>query len=136
MDYKLLNIKTVETKEDGALSFFQCNDDVDFDIMRIYYIHSANEGVVRGKHAHKNLKQLLFCPFGSIQIILDDGITRTKIELNKPNLGLLIGPSIWREMKWIKRNSVLCVAASMKYDEQDYIRNYDDFLQYTRGVII
>ena len=133
MDYKIIDIKTINTKNEGSLSFFQLHDDIDFDIKRIYYIYNADSGVLRGKHAHKELKQILFCPYGSVQIKLDDGQRSETVSLSQPHIGLIIGPSTWREMVWEIKDSVLCVAASMKFDESDYIRNYNDFLKYVRG---
>lgn len=127
---KIINIKTVPTKDEGNLSFFEENRSFPYDIKRIYYISGVPEGVERGHHAHKELKQLLFCPYGEIVVTLDNGKERESILLDNPSIGLIIDRPLWREMIWLKKNSVLCVAASDYYTEQDYIRNYDDFLEY------
>ena len=116
----------------GSLSFFEATKDVPFEIRRIYYIYNAPEGTQRGGHAHRNLHQILFCPFGKIEIILDDAKARESIMLDSPDKGLVIGPGLWREMVWHTENAVLCVAASEYYDAADYIRSYDDFLTYKK----
>jgi dTDP-4-dehydrorhamnose 3,5-epimerase-like enzyme len=132
MDCKIIKIKTVDTNESGSLSFFESTKDIPFEIKRIYYIHDVPEGVLRGGHAHKTLKQLLFCPYGSIKIILNDGHQCKNIILDSASSGLLLQPGLWRDMQWLKDNSVLCVAASDYYDEKDYIRNYDEFVMYIK----
>ena len=75
--------------------------------------------------------QLLFCPYGVIDLILDDGITRNTVTLDRPDKCLLLMPGIWREMVWKQSGSVLCVLASGYYDPKEYIRNYDEFLKYS-----
>ena len=108
------------------------SSDVLFDIKRIYYISKVPEGIRRGFHAHKKLKQLLFCPYGRIQLILENNNGREEIELSDPSIGVLIDQCTWREMLWLQKDSVLCVVASDYYNEEDYIRNYDEFLAFTR----
>ena len=126
----IISIKTVPTIEAGELSFFEAGHDIDFDIRRIYYISKVPEGKRRGFHAHKELKQLLFCPYGEIQLILDDGTVREEITLNDPSVGVVIEKPTWREMLWLKTDSVLCVAASDYYKVEDYIRDYNEFREY------
>ena len=126
----IVNIKTIPTLNAGELSFFEGTHDFPFDIKRIYYISKVPEGVRRGYHAHKQLKQLLFCPYGKIQLILDDGKIREEITLSDPSIGILIDHPVWREMLWLEKNSVLCVAASDYYKVEDYIRDYDEFKKY------
>ena len=127
---RIISIKTVPTIEAGELSFFEAGRDVDFEIKRIYYISKVPEGRRRGFHAHKKLKQLLFCPYGEIQLILDNGSVREEITLNDPSIGIVIEKPTWREMLWLKKDSVLCVAASDYYDAEDYIRDYQEFQDY------
>ncbi len=124
---KVISIKTVPTVDAGELSFFEANHDVPFTIKRIYYISKVPEGIRRGFHAHKKLKQVLFCPYGKIQLILDDGKQREEITLSDPSIGIVIDHPIWREMLWLQRDSVLCVAASDYYEVEDYVRDYDEF---------
>ncbi|MFX4263238.1 GNAT family N-acetyltransferase [Pelotomaculum propionicicum] len=130
---RIISIKTVPTIDAGELSFFEAKHDMDFAIKRIYYISKVPEGVRRGFHAHKTLKQLLFCPYGKIQLILDDGNKREEITLSDPSIGVVIDRPIWREMIWMQRNSVLCVAASDYYEVEDYIRDYNQFKEFVGG---
>lgn len=124
---KVVHIKTIPTVDAGELSFFEANQDIPFEIKRIYYITKVPEGVRRGFHAHKRLKQLLFCPYGRIQLILENKNGREEIELSDPSIGVVIDQLTWREMLWLQNDSVLCVAASDFYDVEDYIREYDEF---------
>lgn len=126
----VIRIKTIPTVDAGELSFFEANHDVGFDIKRIYYISKVPEGVRRGFHAHKELRQLLFCPYGKIQLILENELGREEIELSDPSIGVVIDRPTWREMLWLQKDSVLCVAASDYYKVDDYIRDYKDFIEY------
>ena len=130
---KVIHIKTVPTMNAGELSFFESEHDISFDIKRIYYISKVPEGVRRGFHAHKELKQLLFCPYGRIQLILENQNGREEIELSDPSIGVVIDQCTWREMLWLQKDSVLCVAASEYYDVEDYIRDYEEFRRYCPG---
>jgi RimJ/RimL family protein N-acetyltransferase len=124
---KVIHIKTVPTIDAGELSFFEEMRDISFDVKRLYYITKVPEGVRRGFHAHKSLKQMLFCPYGRIQLILENENGREEIELSDPSIGVLIDIPTWREMLWLQKDSVLCVAASEYYDAEDYIRDYQAF---------
>ena len=128
MQPQLITINTVSTPDIGSLSFFEGERDIPFSIKRIYYIHGVPENTVRGAHAHKELKQLLFCPYGSVKILLDNGKEKSEVILDNPSKGLIITPCIWRDMIWLVENSVLCVAASDYYNEDDYIRDYSEFI--------
>ena len=132
MQYRLLPIRTIETPGEGYLSFFEGGLELPFDIRRVYYIHGTAAGVTRGGHAHRQLRQLLFCPYGRITILLDDGREKAEIRLDSPDKGLLLESGLWREMRWEQSDSVLCVAASEHYDEADYIRDYDRFLAWCK----
>lgn len=129
---KIVHIRTVPTVGAGELSFFEATHDISFEIKRMYYISKVPEDARRGGHAHKQLKQLLFCPYGRIQVILENRNGRAEIELSDPAIGVVIEEPTWREMIWLQKDSVLCVAASDFYDENDYIRNYEDFKAYIR----
>ena len=123
-------VKTIKATNMGQLSFFEGNKDIPFDIKRIYYITNVPKGVERGGHAHKHLKQFIFCPFGKIKLSFDDGCKKEEIILDDPSIGVLIVKPLWREMLWLEPNSVLCVAASDYYSEDDYLRDYSSFLEY------
>ena len=113
----------------GSLIALEGNKNIPFDIKRIYYIY----GVSRGFHAHKALKQVAIAVSGSCRFILDDGIEREDILLNDPAQGLLIESFMWREMHDFSDDCVLMVLANQLYDEDDYIRNYDEFISLTNG---
>ena len=127
---KVVHIKTIPTVNAGELSFFEATHDIPFDIKRIYYISKVPEGVRRGFHAHKELKQLLFCPYGRIQLILENTNGREEIELSDPSVGVVIEQPTWREMLWLQKDSVLCVAASDFYKVEDYIRDHEEFRKF------
>ena len=124
---KVIHIKTIPTVNAGELSFFEATHEIPFEIKRIYYISKVPEGVRRGFHAHKELKQLLFCPYGRIQLVLENKNGREEIELSDPSIGIVIEDCTWREMLWLQKDSVLCVAASDYYQTEDYIRDYMEF---------
>lgn len=130
MDYQIVELPIRTTNGLGSLSFLEAGVDTPFQINRIYYIFDVPVGTQRGGHAHKKLRQLLFCPNGTIEILLTDGAERASVMLDQPNKALLIGPGLWRDMLWHTDKAVLCVAASEHYDETDYIRDYDLFIQY------
>ena len=131
-----MNILHLEIKGDsrGSLIAIESNKDIPFDIKRIYYIFDTKLGVVRGHHAHKTLKQMLICVSGSCTIVLDDGEKRSEVVLSDPSTGLYIGANIWHEMKDFSEGAVLLVLAIDFYNENDYIRNYDEFIHYTRSI--
>jgi dTDP-4-dehydrorhamnose 3,5-epimerase-like enzyme len=119
----------VKGDERGSLIALENNHNIPFDIKRVYYIFDTKDGVRRGYHAHKNLKQLAIAVSGSCKFFLDNGIEKKHIELKKPTQGLLIEGLIWREMYDFSHDCILMVLASDYYNEDDYIRNYEDFLK-------
>ena len=133
-NYRVIDVKTIKNEDPkyGALSFLEGKRDIPFPIRRVYWITETEADLHRGFHAHKLNCQLLYCPYGEIDIILDDGEKRTTVTLDKPGKGLILMPGLWREMVWKKTGSVLCVLASEYYDADEYIRNYDDFINYSK----
>ena len=113
----------------GSLIALEENHNVPFDVKRVYYIFDTKAGVRRGFHAHKNLKQLAICVSGSCKFLLDDGESQKEYELNTPNKGLYIEGLLWREMFDFSEDCVLMVLADNYYDEDDYIRDYQDFIE-------
>ena len=116
--------------ERGMLVALEEKTDIPFQIKRVYYMYNTLENVVRGKHAHKKLKQILFCVNGSCKVLLDNGYEKKEVALEKPYEGLFVDANMWREMYDFTPGTVLMVLASELYDESDYIRNYDEFLEY------
>lgn len=113
----------------GQLVALEENKNIPFSVKRVYFMYDTLEGVVRGKHAHRKLHQILFCVTGACTIRLDDGKEKTEVRLDQPSRGLLIGPGVWREMFDFTPGAVLMVLASEYYDESDYIRDYEEFLK-------
>lgn len=126
-------IKTVSFKplgdERGSLVSLESNENVPFDIKRVYYISGTKEGVSRGFHAHRNLKQVVVCVTGSCRFVLDNGKQREEVVLDKSTMGLLINDLTWREMYDFSPDCVLLVLANEHYDESDYIRDYQEFFK-------
>jgi dTDP-4-dehydrorhamnose 3,5-epimerase-like enzyme len=101
-----------------------------FPIQRVYFLYDVPSGAERGGHAHIDQKEFLIATSGSFDVILTDGTSEEKVTLNKPNQGLLIPQGIWRELKNFSSGAVCLVIASDVYLEEDYIRDFDDFLKY------
>ncbi|MFW2490686.1 sugar 3,4-ketoisomerase [Clostridium chromiireducens] len=102
--------------------------DIPFDIKRIYYITKVPQDVSRGFHAHRKLHQVLICINGSVKIKLKNPNEETEIILNDSSVGLYIGPYVWREMYDFSEDAILLVLASDHYNENDYIRNFDFYM--------
>ena len=120
--------------ERGSLVSIEMGMDkaVPFNIKRVYYISRTEAGVSRGYHAHKNLKQVVICLAGRCRMVLDDGKTREEVWLDCPTRGLVIEHMVWREMHDFSEDCVLLVLANEHYDENDYIRNYEEFRELIR----
>lgn len=114
----------------GQLVALETLKDIPFSIKRVYYIYDTLKDVRRGFHAHRNLEQILVCIHGSCKIMLDNGYEKADIVLDKPFEGLYISNDMWREMYDFSEDAVLLVLASEYYDESDYIRDYDKFLEF------
>ena len=117
----------------GQLVALEELKDIPFEIKRVYYMYDTGEGVRRGKHAHKSLEQILICIHGSCKILLDNGNEKKIVSLERPYEGLYIANDMWREMYDFSNDAVLMVLASDYYNEEDYIRNYDEFLSLVNG---
>jgi hypothetical protein len=127
-NYKLLDFEIFGDNK-SSLTSIESGRNVPFEIKRVYYIFNTKIEVERGFHAHLNLKQVVISVKGSCEFILDDGIKRINIKLDKPNIGLFLEGMIWREMKNFSSDCVLLVLASEHYNADDYLRNYQKFLQ-------
>lgn len=112
----------------GQLISLEEMKDIPFRIKRVYYMFDTKEGVRRGFHSHRTLQQILVCVSGECKVLLDNGSEKEIVLLNKPYEGLYIGPDMWREMYDFSEDAVLMVFASEYYDENDYIRDYQEFL--------
>lgn len=115
--------------ERGQLVSLEEYKDIPFEIKRVYYMYDTKEGVIRGFHAHKKLEQILICIHGSCKVLIDNGVEKKIVFLEKPYEGVYISNDMWREMYDFSPDAVLMVLASEYYHEDDYIRDYEEFLK-------
>lgn len=116
----------------GNLTVVEEGLDAPFTIARAYWTYDVPAGESRGGHAHKQLQQLIIATSGSFDVTVDDGEEQKTYHLNHPYQGLYVGPGIWRTLEDFSSGAVCLVLASHLFDEQDYIREYEDFLNYVR----
>ena len=132
MLYKLIDFP-IHGDYSGKLVALEKNSDFPFEIKRVYYIWDTEEKAVRGRHAHKNLEQVIVCLRGSCDFILDDGFQKEVVHLDKPNQGLYITNNIWREFTNFSTDCVVMVLASEHYNPADYIHDYNEFLEFVKN---
>ena len=118
--------KISDDKGRGNLSIIE-KDCIPFEIKRVYYLYDVPSDAYRGGHAHKEQLEFLIALSGGFEVVLDNGFEEMKVMLNKPNKGLLIEKGVWRELENFSSGAVCLVLASDVFDEDDYIRNYNDF---------
>jgi len=116
----------------GNITIVEPFKNLPFDVKRIYYLYDIPSGAERGGHAHKELYQLVVAASGSFNVMLDDGVNKKIVTLNRPDFGLLVVPGIWRELLQFSSGSVCLVIASNQYDNDDYVRDYLDY-QFLKG---
>ena len=127
-DCRIIDIRKY-TDNRGYLSVIEEGIDIPFDIKRIYYLYMVPEAA-RGAHAHRELQQLLLATSGSVDITLDDGNEKKIFHLDRPWKGLLVVPGLWRDLDNFAGGTVCMVLASEKYEVDDYIRDYSEFLKF------
>lgn len=113
--------------ERGSLIALDKLSGLPFDIKRVYYVFNTKSGVARGFHAHKKLHQMAVCLRGSCCMVLDDGVSRESVIMNSGSVGIDLPPMVWHEMHDFSADCILLVVASDYYDEDDYIRDYQEF---------
>lgn len=126
-DCKIIELPKIADPR-GNLTFVEGGEHIPFDIRRVYYLYDVPGGAERGGHAHKALHQLIIAMSGSFDVVLDDGVDKKRIHLNRSYNGLYVCPMIWRELDNFSSGSVCMVLASNRYGEADYYRNFDDYL--------
>jgi hypothetical protein len=114
----------------GNITPVSCNINVPFDIKRIFYIYDIPGGESRGAHAHKECHEFLIAGSGSFEIEMDDGINKRTVSLNRPYYGLHLPPGIWAAEKGFSSGAVCLVLTSHLYEKEDYIRSYNEFIQW------
>jgi len=130
---QIIELPVFDDGFDGKLTFAEGLRTIPFEIKRVYYIYDLGKSEsVRGKHAHKELSQVIFCVKGSYRLGLDDGFNREEIFIDRPNMGVLLGPRLWHTMSGFSDDCVLVVFASDYFSESDYIRDYDKFLSFVK----
>lgn len=128
-DFKKIILGQIIDHHDGKISVAESFRNIPFRIKRVYYIYDFDsEKSVRGYHAHKNLEQVLFCISGTVTLKLDDGFNTYEEEINEPHKGIFIGKHVWHTMRNFSDDCVVLVLASDYFNESDYIRDYDEFL--------
>ena len=132
MDYKVIKIRTVMEETESGLSFLEGERDIPFKINHLYCIFEKEKNNQNGFLNHKQSWQLLLCPYGSIEVLVDNGIKRERISLDNPSIGLILRADIWREMIWKEKGSVLCIASSSDYDVDKFDGDYAAYLDYVR----
>ena len=120
--------KKIEDRR-GNLTFVEGNNHIPFDVKRVYYLYDVPGGADRGEHAHKDLHQFVISMSGSFDLLLDDGFKHQRFQLNRPYYGISVCPRMWRYLDNFSSGSVCMVLASNRYDEEDYYRDYNDFLK-------
>ena len=113
----------------GNLSYIEGGVHIPFQVARVYYLYDIPGGADRGSHAHKNLQQLIIAITGSFDVHLDDGRRKKVINLNRSHVGLYMGPMIWRYLDNFSSGAVCMVLASEKFNEEDYLRDYSEFIK-------
>lgn len=123
-----IKLKSFGGPPNGRLTFGETGEQIPFPIKRFYVVSDLlNDKIERGKHAHKQTEQYIFCLRGKFVLHLDDGKTKQKITLNSPDAGVFLGKMLWHSMSRFSKDCLILVVASRHYQEKDYIRNYEEF---------
>lgn len=126
-DYKIIDFE-VHADNRGNLCSLSNNKEIPFEVKRIYYTWDMPYDVIRGGHAHKKLDEVMVCLSGSCDFVLDDGKEKVTVTLDKPNKGLYIKANLWRDFRNFSKDCVVVLIASELYDTEDYIRDYNEYL--------
>lgn len=127
-DCSVIDISKIHNQS-GNITVAENLKNIPFEVKRVYYLYDIPGGETRGGHAHYELEQYIIAASGSFDVVLSDGVNRKIVTLNRPDFALHVVPALWRELDSFSSGSVCLVLASHKYDESDYIREYDDYIK-------
>ena len=130
-DCNIIDVSTVHN-DSGNITVVESGKNIPFDVKRVYYLYDVPGGETRGGHAHYELEQYIIAASGSFDVIIDDGKLKKRFSLNRPNFALHVVPGLWRELDNFSSGSICMVLASNNYEEKDYIRDYNKFLELKR----
>lgn len=131
-DCKIVKLPQITDRQGNITPVDNC-EHIPFDIARVYYLYDVPGGATRGGHAHKELQQLIVAAMGAFSVMLDDGRERKTVVLNRAYFGLYVPRMIWRELVDFSSGGTCLVLASLPYDENDYVYDYDLFLRYKQN---
>ncbi|MBP8789828.1 MAG: WxcM-like domain-containing protein [Breznakibacter sp.] len=131
-DCSVIELPTVKNRS-GNISIAQGSDHLPFDVKRVFYLYDIPAGEERGAHAHKECHQFLIAAGGSFDVLLDDGVNKKIVNLNRPYYGIHIPPGIWAHELNFSSGAICLVLTSHGYDANDYIRRYDEYLNYIQS---
>lgn len=120
----------------GKLVAVEGGKEIPIPIKRVFYVFGAREDVVRGKHAHRECTQVLVCVNGSCEVICDDGTDRKTFMMSNPEEFLVIPPGIWASERYVTKDTVLMVFCDMPYNSKEYIRHYDQFIEFRNNSVV
>lgn len=132
-DCSMVELDKHHSDRKGNLSVVENGITLPFDVKRVYYLYDVPGGESRGAHAHRELEQLIVAASGSFKVTLDDGKSKRSFFLNRPYQGLYVKPGLWRDLEDFSSGAVCMVLASEVYDAADYIRDYQEFLEFREG---
>ena len=129
IDCDILQLRVIHNRA-GNITPVETSIDIPFDVKRVYYLYDIPGGASRAAHGHNALEQLVIAASGSFDITLNDGENKVTHQLNRPYLGLHIKPGIWRDISNFSSGAICLVLASEFYNEEDYLRDYNEFINY------
>ncbi|MBR3074763.1 MAG: WxcM-like domain-containing protein [Bacteroidales bacterium] len=132
-DCSVIELDQHRSEQKGSLTVVENGITLPFDVKRVYYLYDVPGGESRGSHAHRDLFQLIVAASGSFNVTLSDGKAKKSFFLNHPYQGLLVAPGMWRDLFDFSSGAVCMVLASDVYKEEDYIRDYNEFLEFRRN---